>query len=1159
MFVEKIPNWKVEKHANVFLVKQLDPYSKTYIAKYVISKKQNEFRLFDTSSGTVVYVSELFGTVIVKLLNYINSQSDTPNPPNPLPLNSPSMLKFPEISEASNILTKEEINYIDAIVKSYGLETSSGNEYYVSIVYPITPNSSGGVQYVVNKEQGYYRIFKNVDNIVIYSSPGFYSLIEKLKKIFDFGDDSSQGGPPPPPPPTPEYPTTGNHALVGELIQTIANKTELPPEEVKKQTDFGNTSKGFAKIAAIKALREFYVQQGMNTALHFSKLAIEHWQDFLAYVIDNGLPEQTYDNFNNKILNYRSKKTTTKTLTNNDIADQLIQTISQMTGFPVDDVAAGKFPPSQKIQVIKAIRTYYSNSGKSNTILGAKLSIEHWADFIAYVRDNGLPDMGIAKYDKASDSNYSKKPDTSYIGYNSKKKTYNNNSAVLTDDEKEWITTFFANNYPYLEVDLAPDGMVYINQPDPDVIKEITKGYKPLFIIYKSSPTTYVFRKVAGGKGMVFSFSEFFSFSELVHFVTTNIGAFVPPAPKTPQVIEWENVITYNYNGNNLRGTACDKKLIHNGFSWSELNNAYVNHNLHQLVIIYPATGINIFKILWVTESGNAQMMQTPDILAVFSAIGPRGTIVKNEQKIKAGQIEANPYNNPSTPSPAQQDLLNKLGFVKQSSEKVNGVISYSKPSEESGNAYYILDINLYTGETGYAEVDEEGTSEGYSYPSLGNALTFLKNKFADELNDSDEENSMNSLENEVENVTDTLAKLGFIYKENDGKIYEYATSDGKHYIAFNVDNGKLMYGIGITYEPDSYDIVKSFYDVDDFVQYYLSENEADSKFSVLEKYGFQKENSQNTSILTWKRPSSLDDDTEHYVVFYKSNKNVKYEVINVENNDNIISKSFENIDEALEYLKYKFEFNPPKEVPYSGANYQLSFTGMSPYQTMRLNTFDEATLFDMGFEYYPQLFIGNTKMGDPVYNQGYRTIKGKRLFVYGDGAAVYQSSDNDPGMKFETIKAALQYLWEGMDWSGHSELAKNTIKWKLSAKPEPITHSGQMPYSGHDYSLLSTLFNNPPNKATVLAPQDSETMHSMGFESQAVNTTDPAFKIVYKKGNEEMYFFSDGRAAYWTGKTGPQQYFNTVKDAMQFLWNKHTPYIEEVASYKTFMKNWLE
>jgi hypothetical protein len=675
----------------------------------------------------------------------------------------------------------------------------------------------------VKKISGYYRIVKNDTNtaIVIYNSPGFYSIIEKLKKIFDFGDGSNQGGPPPPPPPTPEYPTTGNHALVGELIQTIANKTGLPPEEVKKiKTDFSFTSKGFVKIQAIKALRNFYNQQGMITSLHFSKLVSEHWQDFLAYVLDNGLPEQK--EFESKILNYRTKKNSTKTLTNEAVANQLIQIISQITEFPIEDIADGKFPPSQKIPIIKAIRTYYSNLGKTHTLLGAKLAIQHWVDFIAYVRDNGLPDMGVAKYNKDDDSNDSVKPDISYIGYSSKKKqaSSGNSPALLTDDEKEWFTTFFSPNYPHLEVDLAPDGMVYINQPDPNVINEITKGYKPLFIIYKSSPTTYVFKKASGGENV------FSSFSELAIFVSSAATALIPAAPKTktPQQIGLENALKYNYSGANLEGVSFDKKLAHNGFVWNNNNGAYFNKNLYQFVVIKPEFGIIQYNVYWVAESGEIQAFKTIDLSELYSSIGPRGSIAKGKKSAATDKKENNPY----SPSPVHEELLKKLGFVKDTNQNSPvDTISYTKQSDDSGNAYFRIDIYPYTGNVEYSEVDEEGTSEGYSYPTLGHALSFLKNKFAEELvdnddDDDDDENSMNSLESEIQNIAEELSKIGFIYKETDGQIYEYVTSDGKHYAAFNADTGKLTYGIQIPSEPGVYDIVKSFYEIDQFVDYYI-------------------------------------------------------------------------------------------------------------------------------------------------------------------------------------------------------------------------------------------------------------------------------------------------------------------------------------------------
>jgi hypothetical protein len=796
------------------------------------------------------------------------------------------------------------------------------------------------------------------------------------------------------------------------------------------------------------------------------------------------------------------------------------------------------------IPVIKAIRTFYKDNNMEYGLGSAKSASEHWQDFLAYIRDNGLPLMpasGSFEFNK------------NVVGYNSKKKSPSYNTPMLTYDEKEWIMKYFASTYPYLEVDLAPDGSVYINQPSADVISEITKGYKPLFIIYKSSSSKYVIKTLWSQSGE----QAFNTFGELTHFISTSLDTLIPPAPapKSPQQKGWEQTLQHNYKGTNLDGTSTGANLVYNDFDWSEKNGAYVNNVLHQIVVVNPQIGFNSFHIYWTDKNGILNTTKVNSTSDLYSAIGHRGSIAKNEK------------NKFHLPTSEQEELLKKLGFVKNTPEtSLHNVITYTKPSSDSGNAYFAVNINPYTGKVDYTEVGEdgaevggEGTSEGYSYGTLGHALTFLKNKFANDLNDDDDDDDDDDVGN-VDYISDELIGIGFVFKRTDGMIYEYFNKAGNEYVGVNIETGNLTYG---TLKSEGViDIEKSFYNVDDFVSFYknmiiiknyiISNNE---KFKDFQKLGFSITSDSNTTTV-FKKISQ--DVIEHVILYYKTTGNVSYHVADSDDLT-ISSKTFYNIADAIDFLNYKFEFNPPAEVPYSGADYKISFSGVSPYQPMRLNTFDETTLNDMGFNYYKELFIGTNKMGDPIYIPGYRTSDGRRLTVYGDGDAIYQTNDNDPGMKFKTIKEALQYLWQGIDWNRASDLTKNKIKWKLSAKPEPPAKSGDMPYSGYDYSLVPTLFNVAPTKSIFLTETDEDTLRKIGFNrSEDVSTTNIAYQKFYTNGNDRVYFFASGKAAYWKGADGPY-YYDTVKDVMRFLWNKHTTYIEEVANYKSFMKNWLE
>lgn len=1037
--VQKFPNWIADKYPDTVLIRQLNPISNVYVSKYGISKHGDIYKLYDASSGTLLDNAYLFDAIISSLVNWISKKST--NPPNPL--TNPTAPGFPKVSYEHNTFTTEELKYIDALVVSYGGATNY-NEHYISVVPPSNGNPLKGAKYQINKKDGHYRIIKTVGEEVLFQSPGFYGLTEKLKEIL--AEEGGTGGTPAsvPDKPSPsggKSPNPNYQALANELIAEVAHAINMTPETVANTESFANSNN---TIPVIKAIRTFYKDNNLEYGLACSKLAAYHWKDFLAYVRDHGLPPMT---------------------------------------------------------------------------------------------DGGTP--RFQKY---------------VVGYSLKKKSSSGkNSIMLTDDEKEWITTYFANKYPYLEVDLAPDGMVYINQPDPTVINEITNGYKPLFIIFKASPSTYAIRTMTGG---VIGFN---TFSELTHYISTNIHTIIPPPPqKTPQQKGWEKALEHNYGGVNMEGVSTGANLIYHGFGWSEKNGAYVNSKVRQLVVIKPQMGFNGFQVYWIDKNGTLNAIKTNDISQVYSSIGPRGSIVKDEKAIEAGTKEANPYSKAHLPSPAQEGLLTKMGFVKNTTQtSPDDPITYTKPSDDSGNAYFTIDIDPYTGKADYAEVDEEGTSEGYSYETLGHALSFLKNKFADELNDDEKDEDSTYDSDSIEYISDALASVGFKYKYTDGNIYEFFTDDGSEYIGYNTVSGKLTYGISST--SGVYDISKSFYDVDEFVTFYSSKNDIKETFKAAERLGFVL-TTDSDKVTMWKKPAKMGIPFEYYLSYFKTTGKVTYDAVNTDDEHTVKTEAFTNVPAALAFLEEKFDFHPPANVPYSGADYKVSFIGVSPYQTMRLNTFDESTLADMGYEYSPQVFIGNSKVGDPIYVQGYKTTDGRRLFVYGDGEALYQITDSGSGKKFKNVKEALQHLWQGIDWSKVSDLKKNTIKWKLSAKPEIPTKSGEMPYSGYDYSLISTLFDESSIQSIFLTDFDSETLNTLGFKKQVdASNSNPSYQKFYTNGTEKVYFFADGRAAYWKGPEDGPQYINTVKDAMKFLWNKHTTYIEEVANYKTFMKNWLE
>lgn len=1132
--LDTIPDWNAEQHFGTALINRLDPFLKQYTTRYVISKNENVFKLSSASNGKIIESSKLFGVVLTTLIDRIKSENITPGP-RP---NDQKTSELPPVSLTKYTYTKLEEEYINNIITPYNLSAFISNDgTYVQI------NENNKPIYYLVKNDGYYQI-KNISEKILGSTVDFSTHIYELKKFLNLNTGWYNSEPE-----SSSNPNQNYQALANELIAEVATALGTSPKSVATVLSFNNTA---YVIQVIKAIRTFYKNNNLEQGLVAAKLAAWHWQDFLSYIRDNGLPslaEGEASIFEKNVIGYRTKKNTKGGPT----LDKLISELVKSTGLTSDAVLnnhLGEGSVDTKITAIKTLRMFYVKYELGSSLASAKTAIEHWPNFITYIKDVGFPYAGTPFFEKAL--NYSPSPSSSS----------SSSKLTLTESEKEWISTFFKNNYPHLEVDVAPDGMIFINQPDSNTINELTKGYKSFVIIYKSSPTTYVFRQVSTGEQQAFK-----SFNGLATFINNNIKKIISSTESLSQEKTWEKSLSRisDYDGVNMEGTHINNTLNYNGFIWNEKHKVYINKDLYQFVCIKPQTGFNSYHIYWVSKSGALKLKNTFDVNEVYHAIGENGSIIKQETELDMGSKKPGSHISPHTPSLSQEKLLKRLGFVKDIEKDSSGdSITYTKPSNDHVDAYFSIEISAYTGKTEYNEVDEGGTSEGYTYPSIGHALTFLQNKFASELNnnDDDDDDDIYTESDKIEHITEKLAKIGFHYNNNNDNIYEYFTPDSSEFVSYNPEIGNIVYSVTST-TGNVYDVKKSFFEIDDFVNYYLSNKKAKtpySRLSFIEKFGFKL--IENTDeVIQWERESTDGDINSYYVALIKSSNIIKYEVANSNTEETVWKKSFGDIESAIEFLKFRFDFQPPQNVPYSGVDYKVLNLSLnnSPYQPIRLNQFDEGVLNDIGFEYKSQIVIGNVKIGDQIiYNEGYKDSLGRKIFFYADGTAIYHMSIVDPGTKWNDIKTLLGYLWQTTDWSKVPEFKKKNIKWKSHAKPVIPTKSGDMPYSGYDYSLLSSLYDQSPIQSTFISQADENVMTKMGFVRKTEDTTDIPFQRFYEKGREKMYFFSDGRASYWDGTDGPK-YFNTVKEGMQFLWNKHTPYIEEIATYKNFMKNWLQ
>lgn len=106
---------------------------------------------------------------------------------------------------------------------------------------------------------------------------------------------------------------------------------------------------------------------------------------------------------------------------------------------------------------------------------------------------------------------------------------------------------------------------------------------------------------------------------------------------------------------------------------------------------------------------------------------------------------------------------------------------------------------------------------------------------------------------------------------------------------------------------------------------------------------------------------------------------------------------------------------------------------------------------------------------------------------------------------------------------------------------------TGDMPWSNMNYEhskAAQQMGKDPVYTTITLYSIEEETMKKMGIH----RLENSGVKWYEKTGEgQHIMFFADGHASITDTVTGTEvEYFDTVKEAMQFLWNKYMPFIEE-------------
>ncbi len=233
-----------------------------------------------------------------------------------------------------------------------------------------------------------------------------------------------------------------------------------------------------------------------------------------------------------------------------------------------------------------------------------------------------------------------------------------------------------------------------------------------------------------------------------------------------------------------------------------------------------------------------------------------------------------------------------------------------------------------------------------------------------------------------------------------------------------------------------------------------------------------------------------------------------------------------------------------PSVMPFSGFDYYhwADGKGHNPHATIKLMSQDASTMKIMGYE-VEQLpdksYVYKNSQGDTA-----------RFFVNGVGEWFKKGQD-----KFQSsIKKTMQAIWDDMAGTQPPEAKKKAAPKKKK--------TGDVPYTGYDYSEVHTTEEVPPTDSIELLDDDAETMKQMGFLFVEDENEVDEYKFYYynQKDDDKMTFHADGTAEYrWVESDGNEYHksFETVQEAMQYLWDKYNPHIEE-STYRGFMKRLL-
>jgi len=299
-----------------------------------------------------------------------------------------------------------------------------------------------------------------------------------------------------------------------------------------------------------------------------------------------------------------------------------------------------------------------------------------------------------------------------------------------------------------------------------------------------------------------------------------------------------------------------------------------------------------------------------------------------------------------------------------------------------------------------------------------------------------------------------------------------------------------------------------------------LIEGEPESKElrDLIKDYGFSNPK-PITTISSNKAIEYHKGDTNEYLTyFFDGSSNWQL----IEKGQPAKQKYFNNEDKLYDFLK-------------GGAKYTPTSIQEAIEEVKKLGFEEKKGLSIPGVDFYKK--DGNTT----------------HQVIFDKGKMTYRQFHTDEDKNIKTIK----------EWTKDVDEGLRQVKEEIQPTPETSKSedTSKVPYSGTDYK--EKYKNLEPHKVIELNMDDEHILEKIGFEKMGSEYN----SWWYQKGQDQLQFYADGIAKLWeyTEEGGyTVKKFNTVIDAMQYVWDKYKkspgdiPPLKESA-YKTFINGgWI-